>query len=240
MRRGEKLSELVALQIVRDIAHRRLDPGTRLPSENAMLATYEVGRASLREALRILEVNGLITIRPGPKGGPFVAGPKSRDFGHMATFYLHLQRATYRELVEARLVMEPVMAALAARRQDLELLEQLESVIQRTNEASLVDDNAYFAVTTDFHSAVAGVSGNRILDLFGRALRDLYTERLSGMVFPMAEREKIGREHEAVATAILGGDTEMAERLMREHMEEFVDHVMQRYPGVLDEIVDWR
>jgi DNA-binding FadR family transcriptional regulator len=240
MRRGEKISQLVALQIVRDIANRRLDPGTRLPSESAMLATYEVGRASLREALRILEVHGLITIRPGPKGGPVVSGPKSRDFGHMATFYFHLQRATYGELVEARLVMEPVMAGLAAERQNLEQLEQLESVIQRTNQASFADDNAYFNVTTDFHSVVAGVSGNRILDLFGRALRDVYTERLSGMVFPMAEREKIGREHEAVAKAILGGDSKKAERLMRSHMEEFVDHVSQRYPGVLDEIIDWR
>ena len=70
-RRADKVSEVVARAIVHDIVSRGLEPGATLPSEAVMLARFQVGRASLREALRILEVHGLITIKPGPGGGPF-------------------------------------------------------------------------------------------------------------------------------------------------------------------------
>src|SRR5215211_3941173 len=81
--RAEKVSEVVARSIVQDIAARRLPPGTMLPSESVMLDRYRVGRASLREGLRILEIQGLITIKPGPGGGPMVATASSHDFGRM-------------------------------------------------------------------------------------------------------------------------------------------------------------
>ena len=85
-----------------------------------MLEKYQVGRASLREALRILEVQGIIAIRPGPGGGPMVAPFDSMNFARMTTLYLHLVGATYREVLEARIIMEPVMARLAAQRKDPE------------------------------------------------------------------------------------------------------------------------
>src|SRR6478736_4725215 len=66
--RAEKVSEVVARSIVQDIASRELQPGTMLPPESVMLERYRVGRASLREGLRILEIQGLITIKPGPGG----------------------------------------------------------------------------------------------------------------------------------------------------------------------------
>ena len=114
----EKVAEVVAREIVHDIVRRNLKPGTKLPPESEMLATYQLGRASLREALRILEVQGLIVIRPGRGGGPVVANFSSRDFGRMSTLHFHVGRATFRDLVQARMVMEPVMAGLAAQRAD--------------------------------------------------------------------------------------------------------------------------
>ena len=69
LRRTEKISQVIARDIVRQIYDAQMQPGTRLSSEAQMLSEYDVGRASLREALRILEVSGLISMRPGP--GPF-------------------------------------------------------------------------------------------------------------------------------------------------------------------------
>lgn len=86
-RRAEKVSVTVAKEIVHDIARQRLAPGSVLESEGAMLRRYRVARASLREALRILEIHGLIRIKPGPGGGPVVAGVDSGDFGRMATLF---------------------------------------------------------------------------------------------------------------------------------------------------------
>jgi len=68
-RRTLKTSEIVALEIVRDIVSQRFKAGDRLPLESEMLAHYRVSRSSLREALRLLEVQGLIVIRPGPGAG---------------------------------------------------------------------------------------------------------------------------------------------------------------------------
>src|SRR5262249_12010749 len=90
--------------------------GDRLPSESAMVARLGVGRASLREALRILEAYGLIRVRPGPRGGPVVTDVKPSDYAQTTTLYLHRHGANLRDLLEARLVLEPVMARLAALR----------------------------------------------------------------------------------------------------------------------------
>jgi len=70
--RARKTSEQVAAWIVRDMTRRHLPTGSRLPTEAAMLDLYGVSRGSLREALRILEVNGLIVVRAGPHGVPHV------------------------------------------------------------------------------------------------------------------------------------------------------------------------
>jgi GntR family transcriptional regulator, transcriptional repressor for pyruvate dehydrogenase complex len=85
-RRADKVSEVVARAIVHDIVTGGLEQGATLPSEAVMLSRFGVGRASLREALRILEVHGLITIKPGPGGGPIVAAPTSRSFGRIASW----------------------------------------------------------------------------------------------------------------------------------------------------------
>src|SRR5262249_3313574 len=83
--RTEKVALRVARLIVRDIVERGLTRGDALEAEAAMLQRFGISRASLREALRILEIHGLITIKPGPGGGPSVGAVDSRDFGRMAT-----------------------------------------------------------------------------------------------------------------------------------------------------------
>ena len=113
-RRSEKVSAVIAREIVRDIARQQLAPGTTLESESAMLRRYQVARASLREALRILETHGLIRIKPGPGGGPVVSNVTSAAFGRMATLFFQVQGIRFGELVEARLILEQVMARLAA------------------------------------------------------------------------------------------------------------------------------
>jgi DNA-binding FadR family transcriptional regulator len=234
-RRTEKISEIVAREIVHDM--RSLPPATMLPPEATMLEKYRVGRASLREALRILEVQGLIVIRPGPGGGPMVAAVDSRHFARMASLYLHLSEATYRDVMEARMVMEPVMARLAAERQDPASLAELEAVLAAAHPQ---DDAAYMASATGFHAVLSGMSSNPVLDLMGRSLKDIYTDHLEGVVFPPEARAKIHDDHSAIATAIAKGNASRAERLMREHMEDFARHAEERSPGVLDDVVDWR
>ena len=110
-----KTSEGVARDIVDDIVRRGLGEGDGLPSEAAMLEQYDVSRESLREGLRLLEVQGLISIRRGPGGGPIVGSIDPANLGRTSTLYYHLAGATYAELFVAWESAEIAIAELAAR-----------------------------------------------------------------------------------------------------------------------------
>ena len=113
-RRPQKTAERVAGEIVRDIVARDLGSGAHLPLEAAMAAQYGVSRSSVREALRILEVQGLISLKPGPGGGPVVGVVEATYLARTESLYFHLAGATYRDLIATQAVLEPLCAAAAA------------------------------------------------------------------------------------------------------------------------------
>ena len=158
----------------------------------------------------------------------------------MATLYFQVAGATYRELTDARLVMEPMMARLAAQRRDAVKLRELQEVLTKSRVTHIEVDTTYIASASDFHSVVAGLSGNRILDLMGQSLKALFTDRVRGLLFPIEERAHVFDVHETIARAIFRGESTRAERLMHEHMLEFAAFVEKRHPGTMDEVVDWR
>src|SRR5262245_25891586 len=112
--RAIKTSESVARDIIRDVVRLRLRTGDGLPNEAAMIAQYGVSRESLREALRLLEVQGLITLRRGPGGGPIVGQIDPANLGRTSTLYFHVAGSTYQELFDAWVLTEKVQAELAA------------------------------------------------------------------------------------------------------------------------------
>lgn len=239
-RRAVKVAESVAREILQDISDRGLTPGTRLQAESEMAETYGIARASLREALRILEIHGLIHIKPGPGGGPVVAPISSDDLGKTLTFFLQASGTTFREVMQARMVLEPMMARQAAGRRDPELRAALQAGIDRSRGVLHEgDDEEYLGVSTGFHEIVTGASGNSVLDLLARSLKAVYTARFRSVVYAPGEREKLLRDHEVVAEAIMSGDGDRAETLMREHMQEYVTLFEDRFPGFFDEPIDW-
>ncbi|MBB3665206.1 MULTISPECIES: FadR/GntR family transcriptional regulator [Prauserella salsuginis group] len=236
-KRGDKVAQAVARSIMRKIRTEGLEPGAHLPSEAHMLKEYGIGRGSLREALRILEVNGLIWLKPGPGGGPIVSGAQPDHFGQMATLYLQAQGTTFRELIEARLAVEPLMARLAAQRQDPQHMDELRRV---SGSLKVDDDAAYLEYTGDFHRLIAEMSGNGILSLLGQSLSDIFRDRVSGIVFPKSRRKEVSDAHVAIAKAIENGEPDAAHDLMYEHMAKYVNYVKRGHPTLINEVVDWR
>jgi DNA-binding FadR family transcriptional regulator len=235
-RRNRKTSELVAQDIVKDIRSEGLVAGEMLPAETVMLEQYGVGRASLREALRILELHGLIRMKPGPGGGPVVGTATPADFGRMATLHFQAGGTTIRELVEARLIMEPMLARLAAERQTPDRLAELRSIIEQPLDGD--DNSVYLSNAHGFHVAIANSSGNGVLDLFSVALHEIFVERIHGALYSDG-RSQIHKDHLMIANAIFAGEGAKAENLMRRHMEEFAQFVAIRHPALLEEIIDW-
>jgi DNA-binding FadR family transcriptional regulator len=235
--RGTKLSRVVATTLVEDIISQDLKAGDRLPSEAAMVERFEVGRASIREGLRLLEMYGVVSIRPGQNGGPVVADMTPNDLARTLSLFFRMTGATYRDLIQARLVIEPVMARLAAEAQDPKQMEELRRVMEAEQNAA---PEQYVERSTTFHYTVSGLSGNPVLDMVGRTLRVLYSERLTaaGLV-PAEARPGIRAVHGEIGEAILSGDVDRAEQLMHDHMQELAELQAERTPWFMDERVSW-
>ena len=155
--------------------------------------------------------------------------------------YEEVYRQEYRDLLEARRAIEPMMARLAASRADPEALERLKLEVGETREAYEKGDLPEWRQhTSEFHALVASASGNHILDLFGLSLKELYSERLEHRVVGKTDRPTVLAEHAAIANAIIRGRPAEAERLMTEHMETFTSLTMHLVSGLLDDILDWR
>lgn len=238
-RRSRKVSELIAREIIQDILRSNLKPGDMLDAEADMISAYQVGRATLREALRLLEVQGVITVKPGPGGGPVVAQLTPRQFADMAKLHLQMAGATYRELVRARLAIEPLMARLAAENQDATGLKKLHGVVEAARATPLDSDDSYAAMSQAFHATVAGISGNRVLDLLAESLKELMDSKFRAALSPLESRVEVQKAHEAVAAAITNGRGAKAEDLMRAHMEDYVALVERQRPGTLDDKIEW-
>ncbi|AWK75164.1 GntR family transcriptional regulator [Rhodococcus oxybenzonivorans] len=220
---GRKTARLVAGRIVQDIGDEGL---SRLPSEAELLERYEVSRPSLREALRILEMYGVISIRPGPGGGTRVNQVASSQFASASSLYFHLLGLTLRNVLNTRLQVEPLMARLAS--------ERVKSGIPwDPDEADGIGDNAE---SGSFHFSVARFTGDPILLLFADGLRSIYVDESADEKIP---REELPVSHDQIADAIKSGDSEKAERLMRDHIRSYVDALEKNCPEVLDQVVDW-
>src|SRR3954454_17028374 len=120
-----KLSTALADSITDTILKSGLQPGARLPSEREMREQFGVGRGTLREALRVLEAEGLITVRSGPHGGPVVAKPDADRLARLVILLLIGWGATLKDVYEVRIVLEPLAVAEAATAATPEQLEAI-------------------------------------------------------------------------------------------------------------------
>jgi DNA-binding FadR family transcriptional regulator len=239
LQRSEKVPTLLARRIQREIVEQRFAPGDMLDAEAVMLARFGVGRASLREALRILENHGIVRIKPGPGGGPVVAEVTSDDWGRSMSIHLHSARATFRDLLEARIIMEPVVARLAAARMTPDQEARIRATA-RDGWDSLGSTADEWADSTErFHDAVAAASGNPVVGLFSASLISIHRARV-GSTFPNREREATCKIHDRIADAICARDEDRAERLTRAHIRELVAAIEAWMPNQMGELIDWR
>lgn len=238
--RHVKRSELLAREIVEEIVARGLQPGDVLPPESAMLSHYEVGRASLREALRLLEMQGLVTLKPGPGGGPVVGAVEPANLGRTATLYFRLDGATCGLLGEAMLVLDPWLAELAAQRADRDAARaDLGATMLAADEVS-ADPDEVWRTAPDFHDTVYNLSGNGVLKTVANALGAIFRTQVLSQVDLSGSQQQFLADHHRIAKAICAGEAGKARRLAHEHMQLIVDAVSRQSPALLDRVIEWR
>src|SRR3954453_945446 len=225
-----KLSTALADSITDTILKSGLQPGARLPSEREMREQFGVGRGTLREALRVLEAEGLITVRSGPHGGPVVARPEANRLTRLLILLLISWGATLRDVYAIRVALEPLVAARAAGHAAPEQVDELKASVAAladvmTSEAGVVIENQRF------HRLLAEASGNPVLVAFSLALLTIFDGYAMGTHYELEVRREIGRAHEAIVDRIAAHDPDRAQRAALKHIEASVRFLEAKFPA---------
>lgn len=199
-----------------------LSPGERLPAEPELAQMFGVGRSTIREALRVLASQQLVETTRGVRGGSFVAEPDParliEDMGGALGVLVMTPRLSVANMVEARLLLEPVAARLAAERADPDTIEAVRIAARAPRDDR---DPSGFAAHIDFHTTVLMASGNPMLALMLQPVSDVLRIRLHrARAHDLSLWDEIDRCHVELASAIADGNEGEAERLMREHLAE--------------------
>ncbi len=217
--------EEIILQIERAISSGELGPGDRLPSERDLAETFGVSRSSVREALRALEMFGVVVARrgTGADAGSIVAS--GAETGLVSALRMHsaLLRIPTADLVEVRVLLEGHAARAVAEREDPDKTAPLRALVARMHEAHTADD--FYDLDTSFHVALGSISGNALLPVLMEALRGSMAREMLAGYGRLADWEAVRRqlidEHEQIVDAIDGGDPEAVEQMVRGHIARF-------------------
>lgn len=239
-RRVLKTSELIAREIILDIAHGGLRTGDSLPSEASMLQQYDVGRASLREALRLLETTGLVHIRAGAKGGPVVGAATSEHLARILSLFFGLAGATYEDLTEVILLLYPLVAEVAARRKLSKAeVEALQASVERgCGEAP--SRNARSETLAGFHTKLAELSNNIVWTLLVDAVAWIFVDHIILNSDSAEFHRTAAIDHKEIADAVVGRDPDKAAQVMYAHAQRMIKFYRSQNPVVFSHLIEWQ
>jgi DNA-binding FadR family transcriptional regulator len=229
--RAPKTGELIASHLRRQIVRGELLPGETLPAEGLLMEQFGVSRPTLREAFRILEAEGLISVRRGSHGGARVIAPGTSVAARYVGVLLQMQGATINDVYEARMISEPACARLLALNHTDEDIEKLTAVVEdlaaevNARKPLIPDPLTWSRLTYRFHELILEGCGNKTMAIQGTVLHDIVATHL---------RTKIAQRDESYTTEcfqwairsyttfiglIKAGNAAGVEKHWRSHME---------------------
>lgn len=239
--RVPRAGEVVAATLRRMILNGELQDGDRLPRQEDLLEMFNVSHPSLREGLRMLEAEGLITVQRGKVGGAAVRVPKASGVAYSIGMVLQAERVPLRDLADALDSLEPICFGLAAssptRNESLvPLLRQ--SCAKLTD---LVNDELSFTVAArEFHELVVDHCGNETIRLAVGALTRLWSyhetgaigaRRSTGQPLPPSKRRQVVKTHQLLTQRITDGAVEKAQQLAALHVRTAQHYVLAAEAG---------
>jgi DNA-binding FadR family transcriptional regulator len=209
---------MIASAIRRQIVRGDLPAGSSLPPESELLRHYNVSRPTLREALRVLESERLISVRRG-FAGAVVLEPDAELAARYAGLVLQHRSTTVGELFEARLIFEPAAIALVIERRRPEALAALTALLDE-EEALLRDPVAWGVIAAQFHAQLVASAANGMLSLVAQMIERFMIDLREGRVerAQAIDPEQGHDEHRRLAELIAVGDTDSAQALWRAHL----------------------
>jgi DNA-binding FadR family transcriptional regulator len=222
--------ERIVEQIEAAIVEGRLRDGDFLPSEREMTAQFAVSRSTVREALRVLESNGLIRSRPGNPNGAEVLGFSTVALRRTVDRLVSGRRVRLADLVHFRMLMESSTSMLAARMRTDADLAAMETALEDMRAAMAAGYAAFSAADVRFHKVVAQVGANALVQMCDDVVRDVMLEMIASKQAASPEAgstmELSLRQHADELEAIRAGDARRAGRVARENLFEHYRSVL--------------
>jgi DNA-binding FadR family transcriptional regulator len=215
-----RASELVAEKLRSIIMSGVVSAGQTLPPEKELVSQLGVSRATLREALRFLEAEGLITTKTGPKGGATVRNPGPAAHTRSLAMLLQLDETPFQMLLEARRLLQPLCANLTAERISPSEMAELTAALGVMRE-NLDNMTLYLEGQLRFHTGIIAAAHNDVLRLYTNSVGELISAQTARVGLSEAER-KIGLQAaERILEAIEKGDGPLAARRTEAHLKAF-------------------
>ncbi|POX99042.1 FadR family transcriptional regulator [Mycobacterium kansasii] len=229
-RTGKRAAQ-IARCIEAEIVRRGWPVGASLGSEAALQQRYGASRSVLREAVRLVEHHQVARMRRGPNGGLIVCAPDAGPATRAVVIYLEYRGTTLDDLLDARLVLEPLAAALAAEQIDEAGIERLRAVLSAEQQRPGLP-----AARDEFHVALAQQSKNPVLQLFIEVSMRLtrrfaLSSRTDSATEALEALDRLHDDHSGIAAAVTAGDSARAKALSERHVQAVTAWLQQHRRG---------
>ncbi|ETD32460.1 FadR/GntR family transcriptional regulator [Williamsia sp. D3] len=236
--RAPKISARVANVIADQILGGGIVVGQRLPTEKEMVAEHGVARTTVREALRLLESRDLVTIKSGIGGGPVAKRPELESLGNTMKLFLQINGANISDVIDVRLMMEPIVARQAAANVTDDQLETMQLALDRMREdpgdyANFQENNAVF------QRSVYEAAGNPVLKIVMETLW-LLVRDAEPSEHPMPTRLAAIEMQQDVLDAMRDRDSEATATAMNAFNEESAKYYRRRLSDIISQPVHWQ
>ena len=222
-----RISEVIVEQVRLLIRQGQLAAGDRLPSERELCERFGVSRVTVREALRVLEANGLVEIRVGARGGAFVTAPSSRLVGEGISDLITLASLTAVEVTESRMVFELGIVPLVCERATKADIDALYEICDRSA-AALEGDDYPLELSAEWHTRYAQAAHNRAVAMLVESLHGplIMSLERARQAAPLHGRRGV-EEHRALVDAIAKKSVRKASELMSTHLNRTAERLAE-------------
>lgn len=240
--KSSKVSEYIIEQIRNAIFDGRLKPGDRLPPEKELIKNFNVSKATLREALRSLEILGFLEIRKGVSGGPFVTEVDMKRARDCFANFLHFKKLSLRNLSEVRLILEPYVAekaALTISEEDLERLDKLNEECEYLLKNNVPIESRKNEI--EYHRIIGCIAGNPILMFILDFVENLLIDTKEILQPGKDFSQKVLNAHKRIHRALAERNPKRARAEMIKHVQEVERGLIaiQKAKGLGDPNLKW-
>lgn len=223
-RPAPKMADYVVGELRRQIVNGELFAGSNLPTEGQLVARFGVSRTPIREAIRVLEIEGLVDSRQGARNGASIRSPSTRIAARHTGMVLRRRATTLADVYQARVAIEPFAARLLTQTNDAGIVEQLKAL--HVCACQVVDEPlAWGRASAAFHQAIVELCGNQTIAVLSAQLEEIVSGQIAvemaeaGAAPEAADRSKANAAHARFIKLVESGDAGKVEAYWRAHLE---------------------